>query len=653
MVAGAQAPQVSLDSDFDAALGHIGLSTKTATFDPSLMRLYRSGKYPTPLYLSCSDNPWSIPFMMDVTRKDLAAYSGRPNESFNSLARFTGVVTRRMLLGNPIAKSEEAAAKPGALTEILNRFYRSGIMKTKPAAPKDVPAEVQQAAALILNVAVQARSYRNLSLADFDSRAAYAQIGRSTAEESNVEGVREELRAYDGFRINYMEAGGHDMILAAQRAEALCAKVPAGTSYLYRIRTVWGIIELSGGKDSGHTDADTFLLIDTGGNDLYVDCPANGSLSNWSSVVIDTNGNDKYVSDKALVDTPVSRWDKRRSGGNKPGPAGALFGYSILIDSAGSDLYRTHRPGLGSARLGVGVLLDKGGDDQYDAYIDSEGFGLFGGGILEDVSGSDIYRGFMQVQGCGLTGGFGYLVDRSGDDKYIAEDQVIDFPSPQSAQHNVSMSQGAGNGRRADYLDSESLAGGVGVLSDQMGDDSYSAAVFAQGVGYWEGVGALWDEAGKDAYIGMWYVQGASAHYAIGYVEDLSGDDTYTAPMNMAMGAGHDFSVGVLVDRAGNDAYKGPNLSLGAGNSNGIGIFVEMAGNDSYESSGITLGKGAEAAVDTLRIRGLCLGTFLDLGGSDTYPAAADWAKNGASVANWTGRGPSPQQSQLGVFMDR
>ena len=60
----------------------------------------------------------------------------------------------------------------------------------------------------------------------------------------------------------------------------------------------------------------------------------------------------------------------------------------------------------------------------------------------------------------------------------------------------------------------------------------------------------------------------------LGYLEDEAGNDEYNAPMNMAMGAGHDFGFGMLIERAGNDKYRGPNLSLGAGNANGIGFFL-------------------------------------------------------------------------------
>jgi hypothetical protein len=109
----------------------------------------------------------------------------------------------------------------------------------------------------------------------------------------------------------------------------------------------------------------------------------------------------------------------------------------------------------------------------------------------------------------------------------------------------------------------------------------------------------------------------------------------------------------MLIDRAGGDEYKAPNLSLGAGNANGIGFFLDLAGTDRYESSGITLGKAAEAPKGTLRERALCLGVFMDLGGVDIYPQSTPWAKNQSRVANWTDRGPSSAESQLGIFWDR
>ena len=80
---------------------------------------------------------------------------------------------------------------------------------------------------------------------------------------------------------------------------------------------------------------------------------------------------------------------------------------------------------------------------------------------------------------------------------------------------------------------------------------------------------------------------------------------------------------------------------------------MDIAGADKYDSSGITLGKASDATAGTLRSRALCLGVSIDGGGVDTYPIAAGWAKNGVSIANWTGKAPTPAESQVGVFVDK
>ena len=293
------------------------------------------------------------------------------------------------------------------------------------------------------------------------------------------------------------------------------------------------------------------------------------------------------------------------------------------------------------------------GDDIYDAYTDAIGHAAFGIGILDDWKGADRYTGFTNVEGSAGVSGLGLLVDRLGDDQYVANNEVLDFPSPQTKLANVSMAQGAATGRRADYIDGHSLSGGVGILMDEDGNDRYTCGVFGQGVGYWEGVGILHDEGGADKYTGQWYVQGASAHFGIGYLHDAGGSDEFTAGMNMAQGAGHDFGIGFLLKEGGADKYKAPNLSLGAGNANGIGVFVDTSGDDVYDASGTTLGRAAEAPKGSLRERALALGVFMDLSGQDVYPSSVPWAQNARRTANWTDRRPAAAESQTGVFWDR
>ncbi|MBX3118251.1 MAG: hypothetical protein KF784_04240 [Fimbriimonadaceae bacterium] len=642
------------DSEFETALGTAGLSTKTARFDQNLAQFYRLGEFSTTIYDACDENPWRIPFFSKTFRDEMSTQIGSAAAGLQSGAHLTGFPIRRSLLGNPNAAEEGSAKETGALKRVLDDLAAKGVVSGPVPRLDSVPAEVQKAAALILSViprSLEMRKAAFLKLGDLNPQ--YTRFAQRAPSDEFGSSFNDKLQAYRGVEMAYLAAGAYDLFLAVQAAGVYLGIVPDGAEYDVQIPTAWGVIRLTGGSDTKHPDRPTLLIIDTGGNDTYINCPANQSASNWASVVLDSKGNDQYLSHEVLGNMNLVGWDQRKKGTNEPGPGGALFGYAVLLDSGGNDVYRTHRPGIGSGRMGMAATIDLDGDDIYDAYVDSEGFGNFGAGILEDVRGNDKYFGFNQVQGCGQTEGFGYLADRAGDDAYVANDQVIDFASPQSAEHNVSMAQGAGNGRRADYLDGHTLAGGVGILLDQEGDDKYSCGVFGQGVGYGRGVGFLWDLAGKDSYYGQWYVQGASAHYAIGVLDDEKGDDSYIAVMNMAQGAGHDFAIGCLLDRAGTDTYKAPNLSLGSGNANGIGIFVEFGGNDKYDSQGITLGKAAEAPKGSLRSRCLCLGVFMDLGGEDLYPPSTPWTANATRTANWTDKGLTPQEGQLGIFWDR
>jgi hypothetical protein len=641
----------SIEAAVDRALAPAGLSTKTARFDEGLLRFFRHGEFTSPLYSALSENPWRAPFVMEVKRKELADLGGRPSDSLTSLGGFAGWGTRRMLVKDPLSDAAAAAAKPSGLTDVLQRLRREGIVTGRVPSLGAVPPPVRQATALILNVGLKAKDFRRAAFRDVPAPGTlFARFAKGIPDEDSVNFVS-TLDTYRRVDTRLLMAGAHDMLRATQLAAAMVKGVDPAARYNVRIPTSWGVIRLSGGGNTVHPTEPNLLTIDTGGSDTYINGGSNASSANWCSVVIDTAGNDRHVSDVRLIGTPIDRFTARQTG-NLPGPAGAVMGYAFVFDLVGKDLYRSHRPGLGAARLGAGVLIDQEGDDVYDAYADSQGCGLFGAGILEDQAGDDAYSGFNQVQGVGLTMGAGYLVDRAGDDQYTANDTRIDFPSAQSGQHNVSMSQGAGNGRRADYLEGHSLAGGVGILFDQAGTDAYSCGVFGQGVGYWQGVGALWDTGGSDRYAGQWYTQGASAHFAVGYLEDEDGADQYVTAMNMGNGAGHDFGVGILIDRRGDDRYKSPNLSLGAGNACGIGWLLDLEGDDRYDSTGITLGRASESPSDSLRSRGLCLGLFMDTAGTDTYPTTAPWATDGRPATSYASKRAQATESQLGVFWD-
>jgi hypothetical protein len=239
----------------------------------------------------------------------------------------------------------------------------------------------------------------------------------------------------------------------------------------------------------------------------------------------------------------------------------------------------------------------------------------------------------MFSQGFGYTKGWGVACDNEGNDKWVANDTNIIYPSLQTDQHNISMSQGMGYGLRYDGsnppTDSYWISGGQGILIDRSGDDTYSCGVFGQACAYWFGTGILADYGGTDNMRGIWYVQSGDAHYGTCFlIAKGSENDTYSVSHNVSMGGGHDFSNAFFLEEGGDDNYTNipevdpsqwPGISLGAGNDCGTGIFVDYSGNDTYGNpNGNTMGHGNFL---DFRNRG-SWGVFLDLGGTESYPSA-------------------------------
>lgn len=629
------------------------MSQSTGTFDASVVGFFRNSEFSTPLFEASFRNPWRIPFFVEINQRAIEEAADQPAESVSHLASMLGSGNRRSLLGNPIKASQDFAVKPGSLRAILQRLENEKLITSPPVGVEKLPIVVQQAAALTLHSIYSSRNARRAAFANAgDIDRIIQRVGINLFDSDDPLDTLDNLKIIRSVDHKYLYAGGHDVVAASVEASGMLSAVPENSKYRFEVRSAWGRIIFSGGTDDVYDGQNTLLIIDTGGSDTYVNVPATKTAANWCSVVLDSAGSDRYISDPALATQELISWSgrKKRVG---MGPGSAICGYSVIADTAGNDRYSSHLDGLGYSAFGVSVVFDRAGDDRYQGYRNALGAGFHGIGIVEDSSGDDKYWVLTQGQGFGGVQGAGLLFDHTGKDEYIAEDKVLDNPSDQSPEHNTSMAQGAGFGRRADYIDGHSLSGGIGILLDGSGDDSYSCGVFGQGVGYWEGFGALLDNSGNDKYLGQWYAQGASAHFAIGYLNDRLGNDVYRAPMNMAMGAGHDFSVGMLLDEFGDDNYAAPNLSLGAGNANGIGAFMDLAGNDFYASTGISLGMSSEAPKGTLRERALSFGLFVDLQGQDSYPVTATWAKNAERTTQWVDRRLNPQESQMGVFLDR
>jgi hypothetical protein len=546
----------------------------------------------------------------------------------------------------------------------------------------DVPTALQAAVARVLRAALTAADARDRGLSRFptdDERAHLFRIAPHLVLPTNRADERASFANPEDLAVVLGE-----VTLPAREAADLAATVEAvdwrpfagamGASF--RVETPAGQVVIRDGAAHRHGPElrRTLLMLDLGGDDTYT-APVGATLDAAQpvSVAIDLGGDDTYgyVEAPGALDTPEtlpSDADGRsRAGGavaasmSRTGTAGSgRLGVGLLYDlGGGSDRYRALRMSQGFGALGVGGLFDDGGDDTYAIESGGQGAAVVGIGVLVDGAGRDAYSAWAFAQGFGYVQGVGMLHDRAGDDTYLSRVTPVIHPSPQSPMSNSSFTQGAGFGRRGDATpDRTNMSGGIGVLRDRGGADRYTAGVFAQGTGYWGGMGLLLDAAGDDRYDARWYVQGAAAHFAFGALVDGGGVDVHnqdSARENMTAGAGHDFSLGILLALGdGADTYHVPNLALGAGNANGAGLFADEGGDDTYDAAAVlSLGNAAlESLTDMGRLARPTAGIFLDGGGRDAYRQGALTTLAPANDRTWSQRVHPEAPSERGFGAD-
>ena len=338
-----------------------------------------------------------------------------------------------------------------------------------------------------------------------------------------------------------------------------------------------------GGWGANTYSGDYYFILDLGGDDSY-----NLDQHEGSQIIIDLDGDDTYI----------GREDYCLGSG--------FFGFGILYDKAGDDLYKAKNFSLGSGLFGVGMLIDEAGQDTYFGDTHVQGAGTFGIGLLIDRGGNDNYNCALYGQAFAGPDGFGALVDYNGNDNYFAGGKYKDFLRYED--HFLSLSQGFAYGFRP------RVSGGMAFLIDSCGNDIYTSDIFGQGASYWYGLGALYDISGNDKYLSFQYAQGNGTHLSLGVLMDKSGDDYYYAK-GVSQGCGHDLAAGLLIDYAGNDTYQSYDLCQAAGSANGIGIFIDFLGDDTYETQKLhnTQGYG-----NPRRDYG-SIGLFMDLTGQDHY----------------------------------
>ena len=250
-----------------------------------------------------------------------------------------------------------------------------------------------------------------------------------------------------------------------------------------------------------------------------------------------------------------------------------------MFDLAGDDTFISLDGSQGAGFWGMGILYHGNGNGSYSARSFCQGTGQFGLGIIINEQGHDRYVCSYGGQALGMFGGTGILIDKSGEDFYQLGGLHPDFREPDTA--TVSMGQGFGDGIRAEK-GTRGIPGGIGLLIDEKGNDTYIADYFAQGSSYYYGTGILLDMEGNDEYISGRYSQGAGIHSSIGICIDKRGDDFYYASYGVAQGTGHDFGVGFFEDGQGDDEYWGGTLVQGSATNGSIGIFKDLQGRDRY-----------------------------------------------------------------------
>lgn len=332
---------------------------------------------------------------------------------------------------------------------------------------------------------------------------------------------------------------------------------------LYDATTPFGRV-IVGGPGPNTYQHDAALILDLGGDDLYLNNAGGTREGMPVALVIDWEGNDRYIS-------------------RQPFSQGAgLFGGGILIDLGGDDTFTALDGSQGTGIFGIGMLSHGSGSSVFQARGFSQAAARMGVGLLTNGTGNSVYACSRFCQGLGLYGGAGVMIDDGGDDRYQLGGLKPDFRDPEKATD--SLGQGFGFGIRDDK-GGANAAGGVGILIEHGGNDVYIGDYFAQGAAYFFGLGILDDRGGNDRYIAGRYSQGAGIHSAVGVMLDRSGDDSYYSSVGVGQGMGHDYGIGFLEDDHGNDSYWGGSLVQGAATRGSIGILFDQGGNDSYSSS--------------------------------------------------------------------
>jgi hypothetical protein len=228
-------------------------------------------------------------------------------------------------------------------------------------------------------------------------------------------------------------------------------------------------------------------------------------------------------------------------------------------------------------------------------------------------------------------------------------------------------------GRRRDLTDGHNWGGGLGLILDIEGNDTYESGNWSLGTGYWYGTGIVYEGGGDDLYRSVYFTQASGAHFCIGAIIDEGGNDRHvlydTGGAGLAFG--WDFTTALLIDIGGDDTYQARGNSMARADIRSNALLIDIGGDDTYTFPQKAGGVGISPFNDRYRRPGYSYGPYsyygnsfgllLDIGGRDEYldldPATGATTPSSRYYNNHTWRQPEPSQGKdayrsFGIGMD-
>ena len=588
---GVSEKKINKETAFDLVLN-------TAFLEPGDITIKESTSWDDPFILSSVKHMLKYPVETNVFSEDIVAAQLKNTDTIVGIVKFCGIMLDIANMESASMESINNLSNPECTINIARKKKMSGCLEF----------------AAIENIV-----YRDFAIGIYEALC-YAKmlfdeafVGLDNDDAGFLQGKIEQLLFYGSYQENISRQESQYLIekaFAHASAVEIRKIVEAGYVLAHKIdevvdllkytdeynvdgatlSTPLGDIIIGGSGDDIYNGRMPAILIEAGGNDLY-------SFDDYSefSIIVDVSGDDKYESSVGCM------------------LASGVMGIGILVDIKGDDLYQGENYSFGCGFMGIGILADIMGDDTYITQMFGEGAAVLGIGVLHDKKGDDFYQCSLYGQGMGYVGGAGLLIDVQGDDIYAAKNTVPDSREKTGAFQTYA--QGFGLGARM------FASGGVGILYDGKGSDTYQGSYFCQGASYWHALGMLIDMEGDDRYNARRYSQGAGVHSSIGVLLDVQGDDSYRS-WGVSQGCGHDMSVGLLRDCQGDDQYMADWLSQAVGNSMGIGFLIDDRGDDKYIAGKSESIQGA--GVYDIRRDALSIGILVDGQGRDNFSGNAE-----------------------------